>query len=310
MAEIRLFPPKGVYAASLTPMKKDLSVDHDRLAAHCRWLLQNGCDGLVILGTTGEANSLSVTERIDLIETLVESGLPAHRLIVGTGCCAVPDTQTLTEHALRCGVGGVLILPPFYYKRVTDDGLFAVFDKVIQHAGNSRLKIYLYHFPQMSGIPFSDTLIERFLSVYPGTIAGIKDSSGDWNHMKTLCQTFPDFEVFAGTEKFLLDILKAGGVGCISATANVTCRLIGEIYAKWKTEDVHALQERLTRIRQAFESYSFVPALKVLMADWTDDPSWENMRPPHVPLKEEEAEALKTALKNLDFQPEIRTHVP
>lgn len=297
--------PGGVFAASLTPMKDDLSIDHSMLAAHCRWLLENGCNGVIILGTTGEANSLSVSERIELLDTLVDSGVPAYRLLVGTGCCAIPDTEMLTKHALSRGVGGVLILPPFYYKRITDDGLVAVFDRVIQQVGDSRLKIYLYHFPQMSGVPFSHPLIERLVSAYPNVVVGIKDSSGDWDNMKTLCKALPDFRVFAGTEKFLLDILEAGGAGCISATANVTCPLAVEIYKRWQTEDIRQLQDHLTTVRKVFEAYAFVPALKGMMAEWTRQPEWLNMRPPHIPLTEKETAAIETALNKLQFNPGI-----
>ena len=284
--------PNGVYAASLTPQHDDRSINHARLVVHGRWLLDNGCDGIVLFGTTGEANSFTVTERMAALDAVVEAGLPAHRLLVGTGCCAVPDTVTLTRHAVERGVGGVLVLPPFYYKNVPDEGVLAAFDRVIQAVGEAQLQVYLYHFPQMSTVPFSDAVIERLLSAYPGTVVGMKDSSGDWEHMEHVIEAFPGFRVFAGTERFLLDVLEAGGAGCISATANVTCRLVGEVFARWQSEDVRPLQHRLIAIRAAIKAYPAIPALKRIMAEQTGRADWLNLRPPLAPLGDDEAAAL------------------
>ena len=284
--------PDGVYAASLTPQHDDLSVNYERLVAHGRWLLDNGCDGIVVVGTSGEANSFTVAERMAALDAVVDAGLPAHRLLVGTGCCAVPDTVTLTRHAVTKGVGGVLVLPPFYYKNVPDEGVFAAFDRVIQQVGEAKLQVYLYHFPQMSTVPFSDALVERLLSAYPDTIVGMKDSTGDWSHMKHVVEAFPGFRVFSGTERYLLDILEAGGAGCISATVNVTCRLAGEVFARWQSEDMRPLQHRLTAIRAAIMVYPAIPALKRIMAEQTGQADWLNLRPPLTPLGDDEAAAL------------------
>lgn len=282
--------PNGVYAACLTPLHDDLSVDHATLATHARWLLANGCDGLVLLGTTGEANSFNINERMALLDRLMEAGLPPERIMVGTGCCAVPDTVALTRHAVAQGVGGVLLLPPFYYKNVSDEGVFATLDQVIQQVGEAELQIYLYHFPKMSGVPFSPALIERLLQRYPDTIAGMKDSSGDLEHMKATIASFPGFRVFAGTERYLLDILRIGGAGCISATTNVTCRLAGEVFAKRDTDEASDLQAQLTATRAAFEAFPFAAALKHLTALRTGQASWRNVRPPlHRLTPEQEA---------------------
>ena len=293
--------PKGVYAACLTPQHENLSVDHAALAEHGRWLLDNGCDGLVLMGTTGEANSFGVVERMDMLDAVLEAGIPAERLMVGTGCCAVPDSVTLTRHAVARGVGGVLMLPPFYYKNVRDEGVFAAFDQVIQQVGEAGLQIYLYHFPQMTAVPFTNELIARLLDAYPETIAGMKDSSGDWMHMKSTVAAFPGFRVFAGTERYLLDILKAGGGGCITATTNVTCPLAGEVFARWKGDDARVLQHRLTELRAAIEAYPMIPALKRIMAARTGREVWLNMRPPQAPLGEDEAAALLDALRQRHF---------
>jgi len=296
---------RGVFAATLTPMKTDLSIDHEALARHCRWLLKNGCDGIVLFGTTGEANSLTVAERKEIIDMLLEGNPFAERLIVGTGCCAVGDTVDLTRHAQRYPVAGVLTLPPFYYKNVSDDGLFAAFDAVVQGVGAADLRIYLYHFPKMSGVPFSLNLIERFLKSYGNTFAGVKDSSGDFENMKAMIKAFPGFRVFAGTEAYLLDILRIGGAGCISATTNATGSLASEIFRRWESDDMSEAQARLTSVRKAFEAFPFIPGLKTMMARWTENDAWLNMRPPFLPLTREGSADLQERLNALHFRPNL-----
>ena len=208
-------------AAVLTPLDSTLAPDRTALATHCRWLLDNGCNGLAVLGTTSEANSFSVDERLRLLDNLIEDGIPGNTLMPGTGCCAVPDTVRLTRKAVELGAGGVLMLPPFYYKNVSDDGLFAGFAEVIEQVGDARLKVYLYHFPQMSGVALGPDLIERLLKQYPDTIAGMKDSSGNFGNMVRNTHTFPGFAVISGSDEFLLPLLKEGGAGCITAVCNV-----------------------------------------------------------------------------------------
>ena len=283
---------KGVFPATLTPMRDDLSVNSELLVKHCKWLLENGADGITVSGTTGEANSLSVAEKMIMLDDLVAGGISPEKLIVGTGCCAFPDTVALTRHALKHGVSGILMLPPFYYKGVSDAGLFNSFEQVIQRVGDENLRIYLYHFPRMSATPISMQLIERLLKHYPHQIAGVKDSSGDWENMKGMVEAFPGFSVFAGTEAFLLDILRIGGVGCISASANVTIRFAGQVYSQWERPEAEGLQSRLTALRLALQQYPFIPGLKGMLADFSGDVSWNNMRPPHVPSSRNEIEMM------------------
>jgi 4-hydroxy-tetrahydrodipicolinate synthase len=302
--EKRLLPlPDGVFAAALTPLRSDFSIDHDAFAAHCRWLLASGCDGVAPMGTTGEANSFSVAERIEALDRLAASGIPLERLLIGTGCAAIPDTVVLTRHAIAHGVGGVLVLPPFYYKNVSDDGLFAAFDQVIQRVASNRLKLYLYHFPQMSGVPLSQALIGRLVERYPDTVVGMKDSSGDWNNMKTACERFPGFRVYAGTETLLLPILRTGGAGCISATTNVTCALAAEVYAKRATPQAESLQQRLSAAREAFEKFPAIAALKRLTAERTGHEAWRLPRPPHLVLADAQFALLKAELDRAGFAP-------
>ncbi|MEM8485945.1 MAG: dihydrodipicolinate synthase family protein [Bacteroidota bacterium] len=293
--------PQGVFAATLTPMDEDYNVDIALLAAHCKWLLAHGTNGIVLSGTTGEANSLSVDEKMKVLDGLLAQGIPASKLIVGTGCCAFPDTVALTRHAVAQGVAGVLMLPPFYYKGVSDAGLFASFSEVITRVGADDLRIYLYHFPKMSMVPFSLDLISQLLMAYPAQIAGIKDSSGDWGNMSAMVREFPGFDVFAGSEAFLLDILQEGGVGCISASVNITSPLAGDVYQHWQDASANGLQAKLTAVRHAFQAYPFIPTLKGIMHQRSGHASWQAMRPPHLPASQSEIDAALASMATLDF---------
>jgi 4-hydroxy-tetrahydrodipicolinate synthase len=291
--------PKGVLAAVLTPMDEDLAPDHKAFGAHCHRLLAAGCHGLSVFGTTGEANSLSVDERLAALEALVDGDVPAERVLPGTGSCAITDTVRLSRAALEVGAAGVLALPPFYYKGVGDDGLFRFFAEVVERIGDDRLRLYLYHIPQMTGVDLGLPLISRLIDAYPGVIAGTKDSSGDRERIMTLCREFPDFSVLAGTETLLLETLRNGGAGCISATVNVTSRLARRVYdahASGNDDEAETLQERLTQVRGSIEAYPVIPALKQLMARLTGDEQWRNIRPPLSELDEKNAENLPSSV--------------
>jgi len=272
---------KGVFAAVATPMHDDLSIAPDAFAAHCRRLLDAGCHGLGIFGTTGEANSLSVAERVEAIEGLVAAGIPADVLLPGTGACALPDAVALTQTALALGAPGVLALPPFYYKGVSDDGLFRFFAELIERVGDDRLRLFLYHIPPQTVLGFSPELIARLLDAYPGTIAGTKDSAGDRARIERICKDFPQLTVFAGTEKFLLDTLRWGGDGCISATVNVTARQARDVYDRFAAgEDASAEQAELTKVREFLDGFPAIPAMKAALRAQTGDDVWRNLRPP------------------------------
>ncbi len=294
----------GVFAAALTPLTADLSPDVARLAGHCRWLLDHGCDGLAVLGTTGEANSFSVDERLAILEGLAEAGIPGRALMPGTGCCAVPDTVRLTRRAVELGAAGVLVLPPFYYKNVSDDGLFAAYSEVIERVGDTRLKVYLYHFPQMSAVPISYGLIERLLERYPDTVAGMKDSSGDLDNMTGAARAFPGFAVFSGSEELFLPLLRAGGAGCITAANNVASPLAARVYAGWREgSDIEADNGLLVAVRQTIVRYPLSAALKEIMARLTGDGDWRRVRPPLRPMEDGDAEALAGALEDIGYTP-------
>lgn len=287
---------KGVFAAVLTPMREDLSVDRAAYAAHCRRLLDEGCHGLGIFGTTGEANSLSVAERVGAWEGLVADGIPADVLLPGTGACALPDAVTLAREALAVGAPGVLALPPFYYKGVSDDGLFRFFAELIERVGDDRLRLFLYHIPPMAQVGFTPELIGRLLDAYPGVVAGTKDSAGDAARIERLCREFPALTVFAGSERFLLDTVRWGGDGCISATCNVTAAQSRRVYDLWAAGDpaADAEQAALTQTRGFLEGFPPIPALKAIMRARTGDDVWANLRPPLDALDEDRARELAT----------------
>jgi 4-hydroxy-tetrahydrodipicolinate synthase len=284
----------GVLSPVVTPFKRDLSPDPDRYARHCKWLLSHGCSGLAVFGTNSEANSLSVDERMMLLDHITQSGVPANRLMPGTGMCALTDSVRLTSHAVKLGCGGVLMLPPFYYKGVPDEGLFRNFSEVIQRVGDARLRLYLYHIPPVAQVGISLELIARLLKAYPGTVAGIKDSSGDWSNTKAVLDAFGahDFDVFPGSEVFLLDGLRAGGKGCITATGNINPAAIDNVYRHWQSADADRLQAGITATRKIVQKYQVLSSLKAVIAHWAKDPEWDRVRPPLVELPAAQRESL------------------
>ncbi len=294
--------PRGVAVATLTPMTAGLEPDVDRFVVHCRRMLDRGADLLAVLGTTGEANSLGVDEKLRLMDALGDSDIPGETLLPGTGTCSIADTVILTRKALEIGAAGVVMLPPFYYKGVSDAGLHAAYEEVIQRVGDARLRLYFYNFPYNSGVPISHGLIEGLLAAYPGAIAGIKDSSGDLDNMLAMCRRFPGFDVFAGSEQFLLPVLEAGGAGCISATANVTISLCAEVLAAARAgKDASTLQEQLSAWRLAIQSQPLIPALKAILARDDGDEEWLALRPPLTVLDAASGTALDEALGAAGF---------
>ncbi|HYC76798.1 MAG TPA: dihydrodipicolinate synthase family protein [Planctomycetota bacterium] len=293
---------EGVLAPVVTPFGEDLSPDADRLVRHCRWLTGNGV-GLAPFGTTSEANSLSVDERIALLERLVDAGVDPARMMPGVGCCALPDTVRLTAHAVKLGCAGVLMLPPFFYKAVSEDGLFRSYAEVIERVADDRLAAYLYHIPPVSEVSITPSLIERLLDAYPRVIAGFKDSSGDWAGTKVVLDRFArrGFDVFVGSESFLLANLRNGGKGCISATANVNPAAMHALYAQWTTVDADAVQARLDAVRSTFQRYPMIPALKAATAHFGADAAWRRVRPPLVELDDVRTAALVADLRRIGF---------
>ncbi len=287
---------KGVLVPALTPFKGDLSLDEEAMLAFCRWLLEQGADGLAIFGTTSEANSLSLAERTVMVERLIEGGIPAARLMPGTGACNIPEAVQMTRHALAIGAGGVLVLPPFYYKNVADDGVFAYYAEVIERVGDRALRLYLYHFPALSGVSLSPALVSRLATAYGPVIAGLKDSSGSWDSAALYIKEFPNLAIFPSSERFLLQGLAAGGAGCISATANFQVRNLRRLIDASEGEARRDLNEAVTRVRSVFEKLPLVPALKAAMAIRFKREAWRIVRPPLVELSEGQRRELASAL--------------
>jgi 4-hydroxy-tetrahydrodipicolinate synthase len=294
-------PFSGVLVPVLTPFTPSGEPDPGRFAAFCRWLLDQGAGGLAIFGTTSEANSMSPAERMELLDRLIEAGIPAQKLMPGTGACAMTDAVTLVRHAVDHGCGGVLMLPPFYYKGVSDDGIFAFISGVIDKVGSPALKLFLYHIPPMAVVGFSLDLVGRLIKAYPATVVGLKDSSGDWSNTAALLDRYPGFAVFPGSEVFLLDGLRKGAVGCITASGNVNVPGIKKVYDNWRGPKAEALQAEITTLRNALQAYPMVPALKRIVAHYHDDPNWAAVRPPLVPLSQAQSAALIADLGKLGF---------
>ncbi len=291
----------GVLSPVVTPFKDDLSPDPERLVNHCRWLLSKNV-GLAVFGTNSEANSLSVDEKISLLDHLVDAGIDTTRLMPGTGHCALTDTVKLTTHAVKLRCAGTLMLPPFYYKDVSDDGLYASFAEIIERVGSKELRIYLYHIPPIAHVGISPPLVERLVTAFPETIVGIKDSSGDWDNTDALLQLgLDDFKVFAGSESFLVQNMRSGGAGCISATANVNPAAIHRLYVDWDSNAAGDLQNNLNVLRNIVQRYPMIPALKATIAEFSDDPQWAIVRPPLVALSDDQTNSLIDELSELNF---------
>ena len=292
----------GVLSPVVTPFTADLAPDAERFVRQCRWLLSQNV-GLAVFGTNSEANSLSVEEKIELLDRLLAAGLDPARMMPGTGHCALSDSVRMTAHAAKAGCGGVLMLPPFYYKGVSDEGLFRSFAEVIERVGDARLRVYVYHIPPVSQVPITLNLIARLLKAYPQAVAGVKDSSGDWANTKAMLDAFATsgFDVFAGSETFLLANMRGGGKGCISATANVNPGPIARLHATWQEADADAQQARLDEIRGTFQKFPMIPALKAAIAHYGSDPAWATVRPPLVNLAAEPAAALVAELDRRGF---------
>jgi len=294
---------EGVLSPVVTPFKRDYAPDAERFVRHCRWLLKSGCAGLAVFGTNSEANSMSVGEKRKLLEALIAGGVPAAALMPGTGHNALTDSIELTREAVKLGCGGVLMLPPFYYKGVSDEGLYRNFAEIIERVGDERLQLYLYHIPPVSQVPISLALIEKLISKYPGIVAGVKDSSGDWSNTKAMLDNFSrnNFDVFAGSEEFLLANMRNGGKGCITATGNVNPGPIDNVYRNWRSAEADKLQAGITATRKIVQKQPMIPALKAAIASFGNDPQWKTVRPPLVELNAEQERTLITELKAAGF---------
>lgn len=293
---------KGALAPTLTPLRADLEPDMPRFIAHCKWLVANGA-GLAIFGTNSEATSFSVDERLRLTDALLEAGVPAAKMMPGTGASSIADAVTLTKHAVNSGAAGVLMLPPFYYKGVPEDGLFDYYAHVIDKVASDSLRIYLYHIPQVTQVPITLPLIERLRKRFPKNIAGAKDSSGNWDNTRAMLENFAKdgFDVFPASESLLSQALPLGAAGCISATVNLNPAGIVALYQRWDTAEGRALQAKADVIRRIFQSPNMIPAMKRIAAEFSRVPQWAIVRPPLAKLGDEDAQRLIGELQAAAF---------
>jgi len=290
----------GVFAPVLTPFNATLAPEPQSFIRFCGWLLDQDV-GLAVFGTNSEANSLSVEERVTLLEALIDAGLPADRMMPGTGSPALSDAVKLSTAAARAGTAAVLMLPPFYYKPVSDDGLFAFYAETIERVGDQRLKICLYHIPQLSGVAITLRLIEMLVKRYPATVVGIKDSGGDFANTRAMLDAFDGFRVFCGSERFLAETMRHGGAGCISACANINPAAIAEACRRHDEPCAQARQQALNATRDIFENYPMIAALKHAVAHFGQCSTFRLTRPPLLGLSADHASSLIARLEAAGF---------
>ena len=289
---------RGLIAPILSPFTDDLSFDQITYNKLAKNLLGSGCAGLTPFGTTGEALSIGVEDRKRALDGLIASGIDPSVLIPGTGLCNLSESVALSQQAVDAGCEGVMVLPPFYFKGVSDEGLLRYYEEFIDRVNRDNLRIYLYHIPQVSGVGLSIELVDALREKYPTIVVGIKDSSGDWGNTKNLLD-MEDFIVYPGSELQLVEAMKMGAPGCISATANLNSRQISDVIKHCEDENwdkAAASHEPVIQTRLVFQNYSPIPAQKALLAQITRQESWRNVRPPLMPLDNEKMRQLKEEL--------------
>ncbi len=291
----------GAFAPVVTPFLSDGRPDVERFIAHCRWLLEQGA-GLAPFGTNSEANSMSALERMALLDALIDAGLPPQRMLPGTGACSAPEAAQLSRQAVQRGCAGVLMLPPFFYKGISDEGLYAFYAEVIARIADPRLRLYLYHIPALSGVPISHDVIERLLRDFPGIVVGIKDSSGDWDNLRAMLERFPELAIFPASESFISRTRPLGARGCISATVNINPSAISRLVEQWDHPEGQVLQARVDTVRRIAQTRPMIAALKEVLAEGLGVPGWRRVRAPLVGLAPEAAQALHAELAEAGFK--------
>ncbi|PJF09313.1 dihydrodipicolinate synthase family protein [Pseudorhodobacter sp. MZDSW-24AT] len=298
------FAIEGVYCAAATPLRSDGTPDLALFGAHTKALIDEGCHGIAMLGSTGEANSFSARERMDLLEAALEGGTLPQQLLPGTSSCAVTEAVEMTRHAVQAGVKGVVLLPPFYYTAFSDESLFRFYATIIERVNDPRLKVVLYHIPMLTGVPISHSLIEKLIKTFPETVVGIKDSDGKIENMHAISARFPGFSVLAGADPLLLPVLQGGGAGCITASSNLVARELRIVYDHWndlaQTEKVKAAQDVIVAWRNLTNSYTQLPTVKTMLAKRRGDTGWLNVHPPFSPLSVAEAKQVWATMDQLE----------
>ena len=287
-------PLRGLWCAMLTPLDSSGGIDHGLLVAHAKSLLAQGVDGVAPFGTTGEGQSFAMTERLSGLVALLAAGIPAERLVAATGCAALTETIALTRHGVQAGCAACLVLPPFFWKDATDDGLFAWYAQVIEAVGDPRLRVYLYHIPQVSGTPLSVDLVARLAAAFPGVIAGVKDSAGDWANTQALLARVPQLAILVGHEPHLPRLMRAGGAGTICGVGNLFPALVRALLSPGVTP---ADEQRMATFIEIAFRQPFLAGFKAILAEQTHNPGWRAVRPPLLPLADNARQSLLAALR-------------
>ena len=287
-------PVRGLWCALLTPLDASGNVDYVRFARHARSLLGHGVDGVAPFGTTGEGQSFTVAERMAGVDALLAAGIPAKQMVAATGCAALPDTVALTRHGVKAGCAACLVLPPFFWKDASDDGLFRWYAELIEAVGDPRLRVILYHIPQVSAVPLSVDLVARLAAAFPGVIAGVKDSAGDWSNTAALLARVPQLAIMVGHEPHLPRLMKAGGAGTICGVANVYPGLVRALLSPAVTA---ADEARIATFLEIAFRQPLLPGMKAIVADRTGDPGWLASRAPLLPLDNAARTGLLAALE-------------
>jgi 4-hydroxy-tetrahydrodipicolinate synthase len=302
-------PISGVFCASATPILEDGAPDHAAFADHCKALIEEGCDGVALLGTTGEANSFSLQQRQDLLEKVVAAGIDPQRLLPGTSQTNVPDSITLVKHAAETGVNACVVLPPFYYKGVSDEGLFRFYAELIEGVGSDALRVILYHIPPIAQVGISLELIGRLRDAFPGVIVGIKDSSGKLESMEAFAKAFENFSVLAGADPLMLPLLHAGGAGCITSSSNLIGKHLRVVFDNFFDETqipkVDAAQARINAWRDLSNAYVQLPTVKAMLAKRRNHLGWVRVRPPLVELTEAERDIVWSKMAVLEGEEHV-----
>lgn len=299
----------GIYAAALTPLNLDLSCHHQELAYHCKDLINRGCKGVVLFGTTGEGASFSVKERLLALKDVLTAGISSHHLIMGSGASNLPELVELALASLNLGVNTLLVAPPSFFKNVPEAGVIAFYRELIQRVNNSKLRLILYHIPQFTGVPITLKIIEHLRFLFPQILTGIKESEGNLNFTHEILKTFPDFKVFVGNEKQIAEAVHHGAAGAICGLANLFPELICSLYEQGKhgkhgKQGSFEIPQNLELFFEANKTHSFIAAFKALMEARRGE-IWRWLRPPLLPLNKHDKEALMSQVSHLNLNKEI-----
>lgn len=301
MNQEQLSPHTGIWPALLTPLTEKLSVDTDALRTHIERLFKAGCRGCTLFGTTGEGPSFTVNERQQTLEELIATGIPAEKILVHTGAASLPDAITLSRHATDLGVHGCLIMPPFFFKGVSEHGVLDFFRQLIAGVEDQRLKLVLYHLPQISYVPLTVAICKQLIAEYPEVILGIKDSGCKREESITLTKAVSPVQVWVGNEPDLQTMSHLGSRGAVSGVANILPELVQKLVGELPTTSPEEDQSRILSFLSIFDQFPMLPAFKAMLSIAYADAGWLRMRAPLVALNEQQVAELNKVSKQLGF---------